>query len=145
MSRRGTAAAQAARGARDREIVRMAIEGLPPRTIHARLEGTVSINTVTLVLVNARKAGEPVPRFGSGGAAGKPDGAGKPRRLPPRGRRAPEPPPSDPDMTAEDDALLISLVGRRVGLTAIAARMRKPYRVLVAAMERLGLARAPAD
>ena len=114
--------------ARNRRIVEMAVAGIPPREIRIALEETVTVELITLVLSRARREGQVIPRFPPIGK--------------PRGSKPPAVPTPAATLTPEDEALLTDRAARGVGLTRIAAEIRKPYRTIADAMDRLRLLRA---
>lgn len=117
-----------ARQERNRRIVEMAMSGIPPREIRIALGGEITAELITLILTNARKEGYAIPRFPP---------IGKPRDSAPKPAKSPR----VESLTPEDEALLKDRAARGIGLTSIAAEIRKPYRMIAEAMDRLKLAR----
>lgn len=130
---------------RDRMIVALADEGVRPAEIAQKLE--ISAGIVYSALRAARRNGAPIPLFSRGPVSAGESRHGRALKAEGDLRRpehaAPRPPAEHPaceaTWTAGDDDVLRTLVRRGVRLTAIAAQMRKPYRLVIAAGERLGL------
>lgn len=140
-----------ARDALALRIVALAQERTKPADIAEELG--VTVDTVYARLRAVRLSGIEIPNFTGGREkSSQPTaiGAGPRRpvlpeaqlRNPQFARPRPEPEtivPVAPIWTANDDAELRRLHGRGNGVTRIAALMRKPYRLVIEAAERLGL------
>lgn len=98
--------------------------------IYEILNRPCSLPTIKNWLTEARKAGEEIPKHST-----RP-GLFQKEVEAPAPRAAPTP------LTPEDEARLAELAQRDIGLTSIAAHMRKPYSMIADAMQRLGLSRA---
>ncbi len=137
--------------ARDYKITALAQERVPPREIAIRLD--LSESTVYGVLKKARAGGIDIPSF-AGKAAPSPAGSrlqfGGRSLQPQASLRRPEHarPRIDEEeaprvhWTEADDEQLRDLARGGVPLTRMAAFLRKPYRVVIEAAERLQLMRA---
>lgn len=123
-------------------VVTLARAGNPPRQISARTG--LSIDAVYKRLARARDLAISVPSFQGLGAQST---DGKPRERGPLDHEDKKPRTdrpdagAEPDWSADDDARLANLLGRGIRLTAVGAHMRRPYRDIIRAAERLGLTR----
>lgn len=137
--------------ARDYQIIALAQERIPPREIAIKLD--ISAGTIYHVLKKARAGGIDIPSF-AGEVTPAPAGS-RPvfggRSLQPQASlRRPEharPRIEEPEAprirwTDADDEQLRDLARRGVPLTRMAAFLRKPYRMVIEAAERLQLMRA---
>lgn len=107
-------------------IIDLALDGVRPVQIAQRLGCSHFLARVTVA--NARNDGIPIPYF----RENKPS----PKAMP-----QPEPKPSPSALTDDEEARIVELAKRGVGLTAIAAQLRRPYAMVTEAMDRLGVSR----
>lgn len=129
---------------RDR-IIALGIDGVRPSVIARSVPG-VSANYVAMILSKACSEGAPIPRFRAPPTVRAPIHGPHQRRVP---LSEPAPQPIKKQMSeieqklvvAEYESRLRSLIKGGSTVTRIAVILRKPYRELIADMERLGLAR----
>jgi hypothetical protein len=119
---------------RDR-VVALAIDGLTPSEIYEEIEQRAEYETIRVWITNARRSGFEIPM--------------QPRHRKSHGanhqsvfRSEAKPKAASEPLTEAEERMLAELARRNVGITCIAAKMRKPYAVVIEAIDRLGLSRA---
>lgn len=112
------------------EVIALALEGWRLDEIEEMTQtGRASFATIRLWITEARKSGIRIPYQ-------KPVPIAHQKK---RQRIKPE----VPTLTPEDRARIADLVSRGLGLTGIAATVRKPYALVIAEIERQNLSRSP--
>lgn len=121
------------------KTVELAVNGMSYKEIFAFFRGDISLSTISQWLTDARRRGVNIPNYTAPLAPKRPRPSRPHRKIT---ADPPKPKPKVEPLTAAEEARLADLAKRDIGLTAIAAQMRKPYAMLAEAMQRLGLARA---
>ena len=117
---------------RDR-VVALALDGMPAASIYEEINRSVPYETIKCWIIAARKAGVAIPRQIT-------------RRHTVIAKREDhkKPAPAAVILTPEEVSRLADYARQDIGLTKIAALMRRPYAVLADEIDRQGLSRGRA-